>query len=82
MQVKTRKVSLTFIMRSKWFARGVADRRAGLPFCAAYERANTGDQCLYEFGRQFGAYASASLDFKRGIHVNPVAVRVMDATSA
>ena len=91
-QIPTYSVSTELIMRSAAFARGVADRRAGLS--PAYDSNNfcfdqsdgdevatvkTNDLWRYERGRQWACLAPLSMPLEVNGRLNPKAVALYKA---
>lgn len=78
-QAKTRQVNLLAVLKSRAFALGVADRRAGLGFRGDLElirlphSGGAGGQWSYERGRMFAA--CCDLPIRHNRKVNSVAYR-------
>lgn len=64
-QARTKQGSITFIMSRKAFALGFQTAVAGEGWPADYDRMETRDQWLFEYGRMLGAYAP-HVTLKRG----------------
>jgi hypothetical protein len=74
-QEPTEPVSVEKIMRSRYFALGVADMRAGKAPRPDYERWGPDDQWDYERGRQWALLAPRSVPLRRQGKLNPAAVK-------
>jgi hypothetical protein len=74
-QVPERLVSLSSIMRSAAFRRGVAEVRAGRP-----PRFDTENHWDYERGRQWAVAAPATMPLKIGRRLNPDAIEVSNGS--
>lgn len=75
-QVETALVSISSVMRSQYFAAGVASIRRGEPFDW------TVDSWAYERGRLFGALAPLDMPIKIGRTLNPKALALYRAAVA
>jgi hypothetical protein len=73
-QEPTQPVSTRTIMRSKSFAAGVEDGRAGRAFRADYDRWEVNAQWDYERGRQWALSAPRHVPLKRNGKLNEKAV--------
>jgi hypothetical protein len=74
-QVETVRISVSEIIRSAAFARGVAEVRAGQP--PRYDDEG-GDDWNYERGRQWAVAAPADLPLMIGRKINPKAIKVFN----
>jgi hypothetical protein len=74
-QLPERLVSLSSIMRSAVFRRGVAEVRAGRP-----PRFDDEDSWEYERGRQWAIAAPTTMQVKIGRRVNPDAIDVYNGS--
>ena len=75
-QEPTQPVSVKTIMRSKAFALGVSDARAGKPPRPDYERWDANDQWNYERGRAWALLVPRKIPLRRNGELNnPDAVR-------
>jgi hypothetical protein len=75
-QVKTRRVTVEWIMSTRSFALGVEDRRNGAP--PQFDREETSpnrlDQWEYERGRLWASLAPLTMPLRIGKKLNPKAV--------
>jgi hypothetical protein len=77
-QVEVVSCTIEKIMRSPWFARGVADRRAGRPLLDV-DADHDDPTWSYERGRQWASIAPRSLRLRlKNGRLNPVAVKLFE----
>jgi hypothetical protein len=75
-QVPTRSTTVREIMSSREFALGVADARAGRPYCRDYDRwQDSNARWNYERGRQWAREAPRSVVLKQDGKVTGAAMR-------
>ena len=77
-QVSTSWTSAEAIMRTREFALGVIDRRAGRPHRSDYATWGVNEQWNYERGRQWATRAPRALPFKRNGEITAEAKRWFD----